>query len=137
MEDISDAEPFSGRRWGRLQRLLGWTAFMVLGSAGSWYAWMGWDQQYWVDSRTGLAHGPYRAWQVIGCGVTLVAIAIWTSRGRYWPTALLLPPSFTLAWSETASEDSTGLWLVGALFVGIGSTVGTLLILGITRLSRP
>lgn len=117
-------------------RLLGWVAFVVLGSAAAWFGWMGWDQEYWVDPDTGMEHGPYRAWQVIGCGVTLVALAVWTSRSRFWPTVLLLPPSFTLAWSVTASEDDTGLWLVGAIMVAIGSTVGTLIVLGATRLVK-
>ena len=117
----------------KLLRLLGWSAFVVLGSAGSWFVWMGWDQTYWVDSTTGLEHGPYRVWQVITCGITLLAVAVWTSRGRYWPTVLLLPPSFTAAWSVTASEDITGLWMVGAIMVGFGSTLGTLIVLGITR----
>ncbi len=120
----------------RSLRLLGWVTFVVLGSAAAWFGWMAWDQEYWTDPDTGMEHGPYRAWQVIGCGLTLVAIAVWTSRSRWWPT-VLLPPSFTLAWSVTASEDTTGLWMVGAIMVAIGSTVGTLIVLGITRLTRP
>ncbi|GAA1140182.1 hypothetical protein [Nesterenkonia lutea] len=137
MTDSSASARAHGPRSQMLLRLLGWSAFVILGSAASWFAWMGWDQEYWVDSATGLEHGPYRAWQVIGCGITLVAIAIWTSIHRCWPTVLLLPPSFTLAWSVTASEDSTGLWVVGAIMVLVGSTVGTLIILGIARLTRP
>ncbi|WP_218221187.1 hypothetical protein [Nesterenkonia sp. Act20] len=121
---------------GRSLRTLGWVAFVVLGSAAAWFAWMGWDQEYWEDPETGTPQGPYRAWQVIGCGVTLVAIGVWTSRSRCWPAVLLLPPSFTLAWSITASEDDTGLWMVGAIMVLIGTSLGTAIVMGIVRTAR-
>lgn len=136
----SPTPPASGRDRRTAPRsslcLLGWVAFVVLGSAAAWFGWMAWDQEYWTDPDTGIPQGPYRAWQVIGCGVTLVAIAVWASRSRFWPTVLLLPPSFTLAWSVTASEDDTGLWMVGAILVAIGTTVGTLIVLGTTRLVK-
>ncbi|MGJ9406460.1 hypothetical protein ACHABQ_09080 [Nesterenkonia aurantiaca] len=124
-------------RASRTLRVAAWAGFVVLGSAGAWFGWMGWDQEYQVDPVTGMEHGPYEAWQVIGCGITLLLIALWTSRSRWWLTVLLLPPSFTVAWSLTAeAEDSTGLWLVGAMLVGIGSTLGTVVVLGITRLTQ-
>lgn len=104
---------------------------MILGSAGAWFAWMGWDQEYQVDPMTGLESGPYEAWQVIGCGITLLAVAVPASWGRHWK-AVLLPPSFALAWSVTAAaQDMTGLWRVGAIMVLIGSSVGTAVILGV------
>ncbi|EXF24237.1 hypothetical protein BG28_07260 [Nesterenkonia sp. AN1] len=119
------------------RHVLAWSLFVILGSAGAWFGWMAWDQEYQVDPVTGMEHGPYEAWQVIGCGITLLLIALWTSRSRWWLTVLLLPPSFTVAWSLTAAaEDSTGLWLVGAMLVGIGSTLGTVVVLGITRLTQ-
>ncbi|MBO0596711.1 hypothetical protein I2485_04450 [Nesterenkonia sp. E16_7] len=112
---------------------MAWAVFVILGSAGAWFAWMGWDQEYQVDPVTGLASGPYEAWQVIGCGITLLAVAVPASWGRHWKAALLLPPSFTLAWSVTAAaEDMTGLWMVGAVMVLIGSSLGTAAILGVT-----
>ncbi|GAA1165049.1 hypothetical protein [Nesterenkonia sandarakina] len=118
--------------WGS-SRFLAWALFVILGSTGAWFAWMGWDQEYQVDPVTGLAHGPYEAWQVIGCGITLLAVAVPASWGRHWKSVLLLPPSFTVAWSVTAaSEDSSGLWLVGAIMVLIGSSLGTAVVLGVT-----
>lgn len=117
----------------RSARFLTWAIFVTLGSAGAWFAWLGWDQEYQVDPVTGMAHGPYEAWQVIGCGVTLLAVALPASWGRHWKSVLLLPPSFTVAWSETAAaEDLTGLWMVGAIMVLIGSSVGAAVVLGVT-----
>ncbi|WP_198144676.1 hypothetical protein [Nesterenkonia jeotgali] len=132
MTTTPSPEP-TGRRhsWGS-PRFLAWAVFVILGSAGAWFAWMGWDQEYQVDPVTGLAHGPYEAWQVIGCGITLLAVAVPASWGRHWKSVLLLPPSFTVAWSVTAaSEDSSGLWLVGAIMVLIGSSLGTAVVLGV------
>lgn len=110
-----------------------WALFVILGSAGAWFAWMGWDQEYWVNTATGTAHGPYEAWQVIGCGISLIVIAVAASWGRHWRSVLLLPPSFTVAWSVTAArEDMTGLWVVGAILVLTGISVGAAVILGAT-----
>lgn len=116
----------------RSARFLTWAIFVILGSAGAWFAWMGWDQEYQVDPVTGLEHGPYEAWQVIGCGITLLAVALPAAWGRHWKSVLLLPPSFTVAWSVTAAaEDMTGLWMVGAIMVLLGSILGTVLSLAV------
>lgn len=113
---------------------MAWLGVVVLGAMSTWFAWMGWDQSYWTDPATGLEHGPYRGWQVAGCVLSLLVIAVLASWGRHWWTVLLLPPSFALAWSLTAAaEDVTGLWAVGALVVLLGTTVGTLVVLGVTR----
>ena len=48
-------------------QVLGGLTVAVL-SAGSWLAWMGWDDEYQIDPRTQVASGPYEAWQVVGCG---------------------------------------------------------------------
>ncbi|GAA1151192.1 CPBP family intramembrane glutamic endopeptidase [Nesterenkonia lutea] len=115
-------------------QLVSWMVLVILGSAGAWFAWMGWDQSYWTDPVTELQHGPYRAWQVVGCTLTLVVIAVSASRGRHWPTVLLLPPAFTLAWvGTTVSQDTTGLWMIGALLVLCGSAAATLLVLALVR----
>ncbi|MBO0596712.1 hypothetical protein I2485_04445 [Nesterenkonia sp. E16_7] len=125
----------------RLRRTAAWSGFVVLGTAGSWFgtlALLPWHLGYTYDPATGVEHGPPVPWQFLVCGVLLLGIAVVTSWNRYWPTVLLLPPSLTLAWSVTASnEDITGLWLVGAGFMAIGSVMGTLVVLGITRFARP
>ncbi|WP_434993230.1 hypothetical protein [Arthrobacter sp. Ld5] len=44
---------------------------------------------------------------------------------------LVLPASFTVAWISTAAAaDVTGLWLVGAVLVAVGSVTGAALMLG-------
>ena len=50
-------------------------------SAGAWFAFLGWDQEYYeVD---GVAQGPYRPWQVIACGAVIVlACIVTTQRAR-------------------------------------------------------
>lgn len=76
--------------------------------------------------------------QFLVCGVLLVGIAVVASWNRSCPVVLLLPPSLTLAWSVTVSaEDITGLWPLGAGVMAVGTTLGTLVVLGVTRFARP
>lgn len=43
-----------------------------------------------------------------------------------------VPACFTAAWITTAlTVDSSGLWVVGAVLVGFGSTVGAAVMLGL------
>lgn len=141
---MSSGQPPRAHRIGwasRFLRIAGWAAFVVAGTAGTWFetlALLPWGLGYSYDPATGIQHGPPVPWQFLVCGVLLLGIAVVTSWNRCWPTVLLLPPSLTLAWSVTASsEDITGLWLVGAGFMAVGSTLGTLVVLGITRFARP
>jgi hypothetical protein len=99
-------------------------------SAGSWFAWMAGDTSYQIDPVTGDFSGPYEKWQVAGCGVCLVLVALLTGLALpdAWASALVITVAFTAAWSVTAAAgDRTGLWLVGAvvvfLGVGLASTV--------------
>jgi hypothetical protein len=112
--------------------------------AAAWFVWMAWDTTYQIDPVSGQASGPYEAWQVIGCAVTLVAVAVVTGLllPHPWLSALVITAAFTLAWSRTASnEDATGLWLVGAVmaFVGVGvaSTVFCYAAALVRRVVRP
>lgn len=63
------------------------------------------------------------------CGVLVVGLAY---RFLHFVVALLvIPASFTLAWVGTASAmDSSGLWVVGAILVALGTTLGTAVMLG-------
>ena len=71
---------------------------LALFAAAMWFAWLGWDQEYYLVD--GVAQGPYRAWQVLGC--------------------------------DAASTDDSGLWVVGLLFLLVGSGLGLLVLLTIT-----
>ena len=49
-------------------------AALALVGAAMWFAWLGWDDEYYfVD---GVAQGPYRAWQVIGCGLCVALASV-------------------------------------------------------------
>ncbi|UZN02816.1 hypothetical protein [Cellulomonas sp. S1-8] len=95
-------------------------------SAACWFAWMGWDTEYQTDPGTGAVTGPYEAWQVVGCLVSLVLVTVLAVRmlGR-WRTVVTVAVAFTAAWSLTqAPTDSSGLWVVGALLVLAGTAAG-------------
>lgn len=101
-------------------------------SAGLWFGWFGWDAEYQYDAATGEMTGPYEIWQGVAaflCGVVVVGLAY---RLLHFLVALLvIPASFTLAWVGTAfTMDSTGLWVVGAILVALGTTFGTAVMLG-------
>lgn len=95
-------------------------------SAAVWLAWMGWDTEYQVDPVTGSQSGPYEAWQVAGCAISLLVllvVALVTGvRKVLAPTALTI--GFTAAWTIQAAQqpDQTGLFVIGAtlIFVGVG-----------------
>lgn len=74
----------------------------------------------------GQKSGPFEAWQVAGCVLTLAALAVGAAIARWATTALwILPVAFTLAWSiPAASYDDTGLWGVGAIMILIGTLGG-------------
>ena len=106
------------------------TAFaLALIAAASWWAWLGWDTTYQKDPRTGVASGPYEAWQVIGCVLTLLGAGLAGATLVHPRTLVLMPLGFTVAWSITsARDDETGLWVVGAFLVAIGMSVGCLVV---------
>lgn len=100
-----------------------WTVLAVgVAAAATWWAWLGWDSEYQIDPVTGVASGPYEAWQVIGCVLCLAAIAIVGGLlTRPWLAVASMTVTFTAVWSWWAGRsDETGLWLVGAILVFIG-----------------
>jgi hypothetical protein len=123
--------------FGRLNRaVLGLPVLAVL-TVAAWWLWLGRDTTYQTDPVTGVATGPYEAWQVIGCVLSLVAIAVvgaWVLPP--WTVIVAMTVSFTLVWSWAAAvADETGLWLVGAVLVAVGMAAGsTVLSLGTHRI---
>ncbi len=115
-----------------MRRLLGTALLLALFSAAMWFAWLGWDHQYYeVD---GVAQGPYRAWQVVGCGASVVAAAVLAYvRVRTAVSAGVLAVAaavgFALPWSWDASSDETGMWAVGLFLLVIGGSIGLGLLL--------
>src|SRR5262249_3128045 len=95
-------------------------------TAATWWLWLGWNTGYRVDPATGGMSGPYRAGQGGGCGRCLVAIAAGggglLNPGLVAPTLAVI---FTAVWSADAvSRDGSGLWLVGAVLIFIGTGFG-------------
>ncbi len=100
---------------------------LALASAACWFGWLAWDRSYQVDPATGVASGPYDAWQVIGCALTLVGVTM-VATTRLPPRIVipLVPVAFTAAWSFTAATtDTQGLWPIGAALVLLGTLAGT------------
>ncbi|KNC18783.1 hypothetical protein AC792_10195 [Arthrobacter sp. RIT-PI-e] len=116
-----------------LQQLL-LVIVMVLLSAGLWYGWFAWDTEYYLDASTGEMAGPYRVWQGVGaflCGIVVMIVAYRTL--HIGVALVVLPASFTLAWISTAAaDDVTGLWMVGAIMVAVGSFLGAAVLLSLT-----
>jgi hypothetical protein len=88
---------------------------------------MGWDTEYQVDPVTQSSSGPYEPWQVIGCVVTLLALAIAGAlRLSPWTVIATMTIAFTGAWVVSAARsDDSGLWAIGAILVAIGMAGGS------------
>jgi hypothetical protein len=102
---------------------------VALLSASSWLLWMGWDREYQVVD--GVTSGPYEAWQVAGCALSLLVVFVGALllgvRPLLAAPALIL--AFTTAWTvQAAGEDETGLYGVGTIALLIGLTAGTALV---------
>jgi hypothetical protein len=113
-------------------------AAVVLGlfAAVMWFAWLGWDHEYYqVD---GVAQGPYRAWQVVGCALSIAAAAVLAYlrvRG-VWAIFVLAAAAnigFAVPWTlDAASTDDSGLFVVGLLALLVGGGMGLTVLLAIT-----
>lgn len=105
-------------------------------AAGMWFAWLGWDHEYYRVE--GVAQGPYRPWQVVGCavsiGIAAVLAYLWT-RGT-WAVFLLAAAGvvgFAVPWTrDAAAADDSGLFVVGLLFLLVGGGVVLTTLLAIT-----
>lgn len=113
------------RGWGERVPALARGALVAALAAACWFAWLGWDTTYQLDA-AGVASGPYEAWQVAGCVASLAAVVVLgTVAAGALVTVVLVTGSFTFAWSSAASSDPSGLWLVGALLVLLGTAFGS------------
>lgn len=122
---FTEESPRSGRRPGAvLGLLLGFLAGLIV-----WFAWLSWDLYYTND--LGQIQGPYQPWQVVACGVTMVAVTVilglwtrWTASGPFY-VAIGATGGFSLAWGlDALPQDDTGLSGVGLLMVVTGVGVG-------------
>ena len=119
-----------------MSRVLVGALLLALFAAGMWFAWLGWDHSYYdVD---GVAQGPYRPWQVVGCGVSVSAATVFTHLRTRPPRAIpqlaaAASVGFAVPWSVDASSDVTGMWVIGLMYLLIGGFLGLTLLLGITE----
>ncbi|WP_436523063.1 hypothetical protein [Actinoplanes sp. HUAS TT8] len=116
-------------RFGSVLVQVGGTVGVAVLAALSWFGWMGWDGQYQTDPVSGVESGPYAAWQVAGCAVTLLAVFAGAVAAGVRPlfVSVALTVAFTAAWTVTAAaRDTTGLFAVGAVFLFVGLGVATL-----------
>ncbi|WP_019203108.1 hypothetical protein [Tsukamurella sp. 1534] len=110
--------------------LIGLAAF----AAVMWFAFLGWDQEYSVVN--GAVQGPYRPWQVVGCGaaITAAATAALLYLRRAWTLAVIpavAVAGFAVPWAAWASADDSGLWVVGLVLLLGGGIAGLTLWLGL------
>lgn len=103
------------------------TVLLTVLAAGCWWSWLAWDDTYQVDPVTGVASGPYEAWQVGGCVLSLLVLAVAAYRVLH-PVlvGVGLTVGFTTAWClTTLPQDDTGLAGVGAVLVLVAMTAAT------------
>lgn len=105
---------------------LGVAALLTAACFAAYWGWLGWDKTYQVDPLTGVASGPYESWQVVGCALTLVLVAMVAGLARQAAVAMVVMPcAFTIAWSMPArATDESGLWAVGAIMTFFGIAAG-------------
>jgi hypothetical protein len=126
----------AGRNKRRTRRGIAVTA-LALVAAAMWFAWLGWDHTYYVVN--GVAQGPYRAGQVIGCGLAVALAAVLAHLWVREKVALLFLAAaadvgFAIPWAvDAAGADESGLWVVGLLLLLVGGGVGLLCVLTLTE----
>lgn len=109
---------------------------LALIAAAAWFAWLGWDREYYMVD--GEQQGPYRAWQVVGCGLTIVVASVlaqwWTRSG--WAIFVLAAAAtlgFAIPWGvDAAMTDDSGLFVVGLVLLVIGAGAGLSVLLAVT-----
>ncbi|MFI1989902.1 hypothetical protein [Actinoplanes sp. NPDC020271] len=115
-------------RYARASVQAGGTIAVAVLAALSWFGWMGWDRQYQTDPATATTSGPYEAWQVIGCALTLVALFAGAVAAGIRPVlvSVALTVAFTAAWTVTAAaHDDSGLFAVGTVLLFVGLAIAT------------
>lgn len=108
---------------------------LIMGTAIAYAALLGWDTTYDVDPVTQEVSGPYAAWQVLLLAAVVVGLTVWASWSGYFPVALwAIPLALVVAFIVVAlrTEDQTGLFMVGALLMAIGSLAAVAIVGGLT-----
>ncbi|RYB88482.1 hypothetical protein EUA06_21035 [Nocardioides glacieisoli] len=97
------------------------SVLLALFSCAMWFVWFGWDDV------------PYDVWQVIGCGVFIVAgaiVALARARRGVVLLAAAATVGFAVPWAVyAAATDDSGLWAVGLVLLLVGAFVGLVVVL--------
>ena len=102
---------------------------------------MGWDHEY--NEVDGVAQGPYRAWQVLGCGLSVAAAALlahlWVrSAWSIFVLAAAAVLGFAVPWTlDAAASDDSGLWVVGLQFLVVGGGTALVVLLAVSAALAP
>jgi hypothetical protein len=108
---------------------------LALFAAAMWFAWLGWDHEYYMVD--GVWQGPYRAWQVVGCGLTTATATVFAflrvpRTAAIFVLAISAAVGLAVPWAMDASGDETGMWVVGLFFLVVGSAMGLAVLLAVT-----
>jgi len=119
-----------------MTRLWRTASALALFAAAMWFVWLGWDHEYYLVD--GVWQGPYRAWQVAGCGLAIATATVFAYLRVPQTAAIFVLASaadigFAVPWAVDASSDDTGLWVVGLFFLVVGSGVGFAVLLAVTN----
>ncbi len=117
-------------------RLWRTASVLALFAGAMWFAWLGWDHEYYLVD--GVPQGPYRGWQVAGCGLAIAAATVFAflrvpQTAAIFVMAIAADIGFAVPWAVDASSDDTGMWLVGMFLLVIGSGVGLTVLLAVTN----
>jgi hypothetical protein len=98
--------------------------------------WLGWDQHKDVGP-DGSETGPYQAWQVVGLVLVLAVVGIGAAwRGYGLAVMFGVTGGLTAAVCVDWSDDESGLWVVGAIMVFIGTFIVTTTVAAVAELIR-
>ncbi|QBR93164.1 hypothetical protein [Nocardioides euryhalodurans] len=129
--DVSTSRPHRPRH--AVGRFLVAAVVLTAASFAAHWVWLGWDVEYDGDPSTGAVSGPYQVWQVAGCVLTLLGVAVVAGvRGHFWAATVVMPVAYTTALSlQAQASDESGLWLVGAILVLVGMSLAVPLVAGL------
>lgn len=134
---VSSAAPRSGGladragRVGSRSRTAVAAGLLAVATVAGYYGWMGWD-----PSRTdGAPDDGWRIFAFVVCEVVAVVLALVWSRSRrvMW----VVPPAVVgcFVWAAVrATPSSDGLWVVGAILLGLGTLAGVWVVAAATDL---
>lgn len=119
---------------GRGRGLL-WIVALGATTVAAYLALLGWDQRKDLDVVTGNETGPYAAWQIVGLGLVVAALAFLAGRKRQVvPAVVALPLALTAAFAAIAvTSPEPGLWPVGATMLALGSAAVTTIVAFVGR----